>query len=106
MIDLSIAQAKQGLKDKKFTATELTQAYLDRIKATDDKLHSYITVTADLALGQAKKIDEKGDFSGILAGIPMNLKDVVCTDGIKTTACSKILENFVPPYNAHLLDSL
>lgn len=106
MIDLSIAQSKAGLKEKKFSATELTQAYLDRIKATDDKLHSYITVTADVALEQAKKIDEKGDFSSILAGIPMNLKDVVCTAGIKTTACSKILENFVPPYNAHMYDRL
>ncbi len=106
MIDLSIAQAKQALKDKKFSATELTQAYLGRIKATDDKLHSYITITADKALEQAKKIDEKGDYSGILEGIPMNLKDVVCTAGIKTTACSKILENFVPPYNAHIYDRL
>lgn len=55
MIDLSIAQAKAGLKEKKFSAVELTQAYLDRIKATDDKLHSFITVTADQALEQAKK---------------------------------------------------
>lgn len=106
MIELSIVETKQGLKEKKFSATELTQAYLDRIKATDDKLHSYITVTSELALKQAKKIDEKGDFSGILTGIPMNLKDVVCTDGIKTTACSKILENFVPPYNAHIYNRL
>lgn len=106
MIDLSIAQAKAGLKEKKFSAVELTQAYLDRITATDDKLNSYITVTGEVALEQAKKIDEKSDFSGLLAGIPMNLKDVVCTDGIKTTACSKILENFVPPYNAHMYDRL
>jgi len=106
MIDLSIAESKAGLKEKKFSATELTQAYLDRIKATDDKLHAYITITPEVALEQAKKIDEKGDYSGILEGIPMNLKDVVCTAGIKTTACSKILENFVPPYNAHVYDRL
>ncbi|MBU0705980.1 Asp-tRNA(Asn)/Glu-tRNA(Gln) amidotransferase subunit GatA [Patescibacteria group bacterium] len=106
MIDLSIAQTKQGLKDKKFSAVELTQAYLDRIAATDEKLHSYITVTGDLALKKAKEIDKKGDYSGLLEGIPMNLKDVVCTAGIKTTACSKILENFVPPYNAHMYDRL
>ncbi len=106
MIDLSIAEAKQALKDKKFTAVELTQAYLDRIEATDDKLNAYITRTPEVALAQAKAFDEKGDFSGILAGIPMNLKDVVCTDGIRTTAASKILENFVPPYNAHIYDRL
>ncbi len=106
MIELSIAQTKAALKKKKFTATELTQAYLDRIAETDDKLNSYITVTGEMALEQAKKFDEKGDYDGVLAGIPMNLKDVVCTDGIKTTACSKILENFVPPYNAHIYDRL
>ena len=106
MIDLSITQSKAGLKEKKFSATELTQAYLDRIKATDDKLKAYITVTEEVALKQAKEIDEKGDYSGILEGIPMNLKDVVCTAGIKTTACSKILKDFVPPYNAHMYDRL
>lgn len=106
MIDLSVREAHEGLKAKKFSAAELTQAYLDRIKETDNKLKSYITVTPEVALGQAKEIDAKGDFSSALAGIPMNLKDVVCTDGIKTTACSKILENFVPPYNAHIYDRL
>ena len=106
MIDLTIAQSKAGLKEKKFSATELTRSYLDRIKATDDKLHAYITVTEDVALEQAKKIDKKGDYSGLLEGIPMNLKDCVCTAGIRTTACSKILENFVPPYNAHMYDRL
>jgi aspartyl-tRNA(Asn)/glutamyl-tRNA(Gln) amidotransferase subunit A len=106
MIDLTIKEANQALKSKQFTSVELTQAYLDRIKATDDKLNSYINVTEELALKQAKAADEKGDFSNPLTGIPMNLKDVVCTDGIKTTACSKILENFVPPYNAHVYDRL
>lgn len=106
MIDLSIAQAKKALQNKEFSATELTQAYLDRIQATDDKLNAYITVTPEVALEQAKKIDEKGDFSGLLSGIPMNLKDVVSTNGIKTTACSKMLENFIPPYNAHVYDRL
>jgi len=106
MIELSIKDANTALKSKKFTAVELTQAYLDRIAATDDKLNAYITVTPEVALEQAKAADAKGDFSSALAGIPMNLKDVVCTDGIKTTAASKILENFVPPYNAHMYDRL
>jgi len=106
MIHLSIKQTQEGLRNKEFTATELTQAYLDRIEQTDHKLNAFVTVTPEIALEQAKKIDEKADFSGILTGIPMNLKDVVCTDGIKTTASSKMLENFVPPYNAHLYDRL
>lgn len=106
MINLTIKQTQEALRQKKFTATELTQAYLDRIEKTDEKLNAYVTVTGDLALEQAKNADEKGDFSGLLSGIPMNLKDVVCTDGIRTTASSKMLENFVPPYNAHLYDRL
>ncbi|MDH5597422.1 MAG: amidase family protein, partial [Candidatus Peregrinibacteria bacterium] len=89
MIELSIKDANTALKEKKFTSVELTQAYLDRIAATDDKLNAYITVTPEVALEQAKAADVKGDFSSALAGIPMNLKDVVCTDGIKTTAASK-----------------
>ena len=106
MIELSVADTHRALKEKKFTSTELTQAYLDRIKETDGKLNSYVTVTGEVALEQAKKIDAKGDFSSPLAGIPMTLKDNICTNGIKTTACSKILENFVPPYNAHVYDRL
>lgn len=106
MINLSISQANEGLKTKKFSSVELTQAYLDRIKATDEKLNSYITVTNEIALQQAKKADSNGVFENPLAGIPMSLKDIICTAGIKTTASSKMLENFVPPYNAHVYDRL
>lgn len=106
MIDLTVAQAHRALKNKEFTSVELTQAYLKRIEETDERLNAYITVTPEVALEQARAIDEKGDFSSPLAGIPMSLKDVVCTAGIKTTACSKILEDFVPPYNAHMYDRL
>lgn len=106
MINLSIAETHRSLKDKKFSCTELTQAYLDRIKATDDKLNSFVTVTDDLALKQAKKIDADGVSDNPLSGIPMSLKDIICTAGVKTTASSKMLENFVPPYNAHVADRL
>ena len=106
MIELNIKEIHQGLKSKKFSCQELTQSYLNRIKETDDKLNSYVTVTGDLALEKAKKLDEEGKFDSPLTGIPMSLKDIICTSGIKTTACSKILENFVPPYNAHVADRL
>ncbi len=109
MIELTIADANKGLKEKKFSSVELTQAYLDRIEKTDGTLNSYVTVTKEVALEQAKKADEKGTFENPLEGIPMNLKDIICTKDIKTTACSKILEDFTPPYNAdvtqRLLDS-
>jgi len=106
MINLTIAEAHKGLKSKKFSSTELTQAYLDRIKETDNKLNAYVTVTEEVALKQAKKIDEIGQFSNPLTGIPINLKDIICTEGIKTTACSKILENFTPPYDADVTKRL
>lgn len=100
MIELTIAEVHEGLKKKKFSSSELTQAYLDRIEKTDDKLHSFVTITKEEALKQAEKIDKEGKFGNPLAGIPMNLKDIISTAGIKTTACSKILENFAPPYDA------
>ena len=106
LTQLTIAEAHQGLKKKEFSAVDLTKAYLKRIEETDGKLHSYITVTKEVALAQAEKADADGKFANPLAGIPMNLKDIICTAGIRTTACSKILENFVPPYNAHVYDRL
>jgi len=106
MINLTIKQTNEALRSKKFSCVELVKSYLDRIKKTDGKLHSYITVTEDVALEQAKKADKDGKFKSPLSGIPMNLKDIICTAGIRTTACSKILENFVPPYNAHVADRL
>jgi aspartyl-tRNA(Asn)/glutamyl-tRNA(Gln) amidotransferase subunit A len=106
MINLSLSQTHQALKEKKFSSAELTKAYLNRIEALNEKLNAFVTVTPELALEQAKKIDSAGDFSNPLSGIPMNLKDVICTAGVRTTACSRILENFVPPYNAHVYDRL
>ena len=106
MIELSLAQTHKALKEKKFSSVELTQAYLDRIEQTDGKLNSYLTVTKEVALKQAKKADADGKFENPMSGIPMNLKDIICTKGIKTTASSKMLENFVPPYSAHVAERL
>jgi len=106
MIHLTIAEAHRGLKSKKFSCVELTKAYLERIKKVDQKIHAYLTVTSETALEAAKTIDKKGQFSNALTGIPISLKDVVCTKGIKTTGASKMLENFVPPYDAHVWERL
>jgi aspartyl-tRNA(Asn)/glutamyl-tRNA(Gln) amidotransferase subunit A len=104
---LSIKDAHEGLKAKKFSSVDLTKSYLERIKTVEPKVHAYVTLTEELALMQAAKADNEKNFAGRpLAGIPMQLKDVVCTAGIKTTACSKMLENFVPPYNAHVAERL
>jgi aspartyl-tRNA(Asn)/glutamyl-tRNA(Gln) amidotransferase subunit A len=85
------------------TATEVAEAYLDRIQAEDDELGSYLHVDRDAALRQAQEVDARraaGDDLGALAGVPVALKDVVVTEGVPTTSGSKILEGWLPPYDA------
>ncbi len=104
----TIVELAQGLKDRDFSSVELTKYYLDRINKSD--LNAFITVTDDLAMIQAQAADDKiaaGD-SGILTGIPYAHKDIFCTKGVKTSAGSKMLDNFVSPYDAtvsHKLNS-
>ncbi|QNT78606.1 Asp-tRNA(Asn)/Glu-tRNA(Gln) amidotransferase subunit GatA [Entomobacter blattae] len=109
LTDLTLVEARKGLAEKKFSSAELTKAYLDAIEAHNPRLNAYITVTADQALEQAVKADQqiaKGEGKA-LSGIPLGIKDLFCTKGVLTTAASRILENFVPPYEstvtAHLL---
>ena len=104
--ELTISQAQQGLQKKEFSCVELTQACLDQIKKVDSKVKAYITVTEDLALKQAEELDKKGDFSRPLSGIPAGIKDIFCTKGIKTTAGSKILENYIPPFSATVIQKI
>lgn len=102
-------ELKDMLESKEVSAVEVTQAHLDRIKAVDDKVGAFLTVCEKEALAQANQVDEKrkkGESLGVLAGIPMGLKDNISTKGIKTTCASKMLENFVPPYNATVMDKL
>lgn len=96
------------LDKKEISAPELTAAYLERINSVDGKLESYITVTAEEAEKAAEKAQDKinkGEASP-LCGIPLAIKDNICTEGIKTTCASKMLENFIPPYNATVMDKL
>lgn len=105
---LTITQAHQMLKNKEISAVELTQAVLDRITAVDPRIKAFLTITAEDALGQAEKADDaiaKGDFMP-LTGIPLAIKDVICTQGVRTTCGSRILENFVPPYDAFVMRRL
>ena len=98
-----------AIKDKKVSATELTQASLERIKDIDEKLGAFNSLTEDTALETAKKVDEKvakGEDLPLLAGVPLALKDNMNLIGSKTTASSKILENFVSPYNATVTQKL
>ena len=99
----------EAIKNKEITAIELTQASLDRINSVDEKLGAFNSLTENIALETAKKVDEKiskGEELPLLAGVPLALKDNMNLIGSKTTASSKILENFVSPYNATVTDKL
>ncbi|TCS80929.1 Asp-tRNA(Asn)/Glu-tRNA(Gln) amidotransferase subunit GatA [Pectinatus cerevisiiphilus] len=97
------------LAKKEVTAVELAEAFLRRIDNLDGKLHAYITKTADLAMAAAKKADAQiaaGEKISFLTGLPGAIKDNICTEGTKTTCASKMLENFVPPYNATVMEKI
>lgn len=99
---LSIREMAEGLKSAQFSSRELTQHYLDRIAKLDDRVNSYVTVTPEYALAQADAADNllKNGTAGPLAGVPLAHKDIFCTQGIKTSAGSKMLDNFISPYDA------
>lgn len=103
------SQLHAKLMAKEVSAVELTKAMLERIDAVDNDVRAYITQTRENALAQAQLADTKiksGENISVLAGIPGALKDNICTKGIKTTCASKILANFVPPYDATVADRL
>ena len=103
MKEKTISELAQGLKAGDFSSVELTEYYLKRINEKDNDLNSYITVTSEQALEQAKQADQKisqGD-AGLLTGIPLANKDIFCSQGIKTSCGSKMLDNFISPYDNH-----
>ncbi|MDY7020246.1 MAG: Asp-tRNA(Asn)/Glu-tRNA(Gln) amidotransferase subunit GatA [Cyanobacteriota bacterium] len=105
----SICELHQQLVDKERSAVEIVTEALDRIEQLDSKLNSFLCVTADRALQQAQQVDAKiaaGEEIGLLAGIPIGIKDNLCTQGITTTCASKILQNFVPPYESTVTQKL
>lgn len=108
LYDLSIHEAAKRLAEKDISSRELTQSVLDRIDATDSRIKAFITVTADNALAQADKADTilaRGEGKP-LTGIPLSIKDLICTKGILTTCASKILSNFTPTYDATVMEKL
>ncbi len=105
----SIRALHQQLVNKERSAVELAQAALERIQALEPRLHSFLQVTADQALAQAAQVDAQiaaGETIGLLAGIPTGVKDNLCTKGIPTTCASRILQNFVPPYESTVTQKL
>ena len=105
---LTINKARTLLDDKEISALELTKLYLDRIDDLDSQVASFLSVNYENAIEQAKQADydiSQGN-SNILTGIPMQIKDNICTKGIPTTCASNMLEGFIPPYNSHISEKL
>lgn len=109
LLKKSAAEQSKALKNKEISAVELTNAAFERISELDEKLGAFNSLTKDTAIETAKKVDEKiakGEELPLLAGVPLALKDNMNLVGSKTTASSKILENFVSPYNATVTEKL
>ena len=106
---LTAHEIREKLKSREITSSELTQSVYDRIDAVEGQIEGYLTLTKETAYLQAEAADagfQRGDEMPPLAGIPIAIKDVICTKGVLTTCGSKILGNFVPPYDATVMTKL
>lgn len=104
----SIKELATGVREKNFSARDVTQHFLDRAERLDPQINSFVTLNPK-ALVEADVVDQKiasGESVGPLAGVPVAIKDLLCTKDLRTTACSKVLENFVPPYDATVVAKL
>ena len=109
LIKRSVSEHIESLKKGEYSSRELTDAYIAQIKNTDSEIGAYITTDFETALKKAEAVDKKrlsGESLEPLAGIPCAIKDNICTKGVKTTCASKMLENYIPPYDACVIEEL
>ena len=107
--ELTVHELREKLKNKELTVTEITQAYIDRMNEKEKDVQAFITELKEEGLKQAKEIQERidnGEKVGELAGIPIGIKDIICTKGVRTTCASKMLENFISPYDATVMKKI
>ena len=107
--ELTVHELKEKLASKEITIPEITKAYIDRIHEKEKDIGAFVTVLEENAMNKAKEIEEKvnnNEVKGNLAGIPIGIKDNICTKGIHTTCSSKMLENFVSPYDATVMEKI
>ena len=109
LIKRSVSEHIESLKKGEYSSRELTDAYIAQIENTDSEIGAYITTEFEIALKKADEVDKKrlsGESLEPLAGIPCAIKDNICTKGVKTTCASKMLENYIPPYDACVIEEL
>ena len=107
--ELTVHELQEKLKNKELKITDIVKAYTDRINEKEKDVQAFVTTLTDEATNQAKEIEKKvnsGEISGECAGIPIGIKDNMCTKGVKTTCSSRMLENFVAPYDATVIENL
>ena len=107
--ELTVHELQEKLENKEITITEITKAYVDRINSKENEVQAFVTTLKDEALKKAEEIQNKKENREIteaFAGIPIGIKDNICTKGVKTTCSSKMLENFISPYNATVIEKL
>ncbi len=108
MLHSTLAELADALENKQISSEELTRLYIDRCHQFNDQLNCFITIAEESALNQAKQADERRSRNEAtkLTGIPVAQKDIFCTTGIKTSCGSKMLDNFIAPYNATVVDKM